>query len=158
MAIKIKATRDLLKAAKVSEVEMVYKSKIAEKPRLGSSKEIYEALMDVWDRGQIEYRESAKLVLFNTSLKCLGIITIAEGGLHEINVDVRMILQAALLANAPLLCLAHNHPSGSIKPSSTDDQETEKIAKACKVLNLRLIDHLIVTSSDYYSYNDEGRI
>ena len=100
MAIKTKAAHDLLKATKVSEVEMVYKSKSSEKPRLTSSADIYKALLDVWDMGQIEYRESAKLVLLNASMRCLGIITISEGGLRETSVDVRMVMQAALLANA----------------------------------------------------------
>ncbi len=158
MAIKTKAAHDLLKATKVSEVEMVYKSKSSEKPRLTSSADIYKALLDVWGMGQIEYRESAKLVLLNSAMRCLGIITISEGGLRETSVDVRMVMQAALLANASVLCLAHNHPSGNTLPSADDDRLTERLKKACDVLGITLVDHIVVTGNAYYSYNDEGRL
>lgn len=85
---------------------------------------------------QIEYRESAKLVLLNSAMRCLGIITISEGGLRETSVDVRMVMQAALLANASVLCLAHNQPSGNTRPSADDDRLSERLKKACDVLGI----------------------
>lgn len=158
MAIKTKAAHDMLRAMNVSEVEMVYKSRCADKPRLTSSDDMYKALLDVWDKGQIEYRESVKLVLMNTGMKCLGIITLSDGGMNAANVDVRMVMQAALLANASVICLAHNHPSGNRRPSREDDMLTERLKKAGELLFITLVDHIIVTTDGYYSYNDEGRI
>ena len=72
--------------------------------------------------------------------------------------DVRLIMQGALLANATAMILAHNHPSGSTRPSREDDLLTRKVVEAALLLDLRVADHIILTSEDFYSYNDEGRI
>lgn len=72
--------------------------------------------------------------------------------------DVRLILQGALLTNATGIILAHNHPSGSLRPSSEDDALTRKIVEAAEIMNIRVNDHIILTSEGFYSYADEGRI
>ena len=72
--------------------------------------------------------------------------------------DVRMILQGALLTNATGIILAHNHPSGTLKPSKEDDRLTRRIVEAADIMNIHVNDHIILTSEDFYSYNDEGRI
>jgi len=71
---------------------------------------------------------------------------------------VRMILQGALLTNAVAMVLAHNHPSGSTRPSRQDDELTRKVVDAARLLDIKVADHIILTSEDFYSYNDEGRI
>ena len=73
-------------------------------------------------------------------------------------VDVRLIMQTALLAHSSSIILAHNHPSGQLKPSSQDDRITKKIKEAAKLMDIRIQDHLIVTGDNYYSYADEGRL
>ena len=72
--------------------------------------------------------------------------------------DVRMILQGALLTNATGIILAHNHPSGTLKPSKEDDRLTRRIVEAADIMNIRVNDHIILTSEGFYSYDDEGRI
>ena len=72
--------------------------------------------------------------------------------------DVRMILQGALLTNATGIILAHNHPSGTLKPSREDDRLTKRIVEAADIMNIRVNDHIILTSEGFYSYDDEGRI
>ena len=67
-------------------------------------------------------------------------------------------MQAAILGNATRIILAHNHPSGSLKPSTVDNLLTERVKNAAKLFNITLLDHIIVTDSGYYSYLDEGRI
>ena len=85
--------------------------------------------------------------------------TITEGGLTSTVVDLRIILQTALVANATSIIATHNHPSGVKRPSIQDDMLTIKIAEACKAVELRLLDHIIVTPEDgYYSYCDEGKL
>ena len=107
----------------------------------------------------IEYKESFKVVLLNQSNKVLGIVPISEGGISATYVDVRLILQAALLANATQVVLAHNHPSGSIKPSTLDDVLTEKVRKAAELMEIHIMDHIILSPEEkYYSYHDEGRL
>ena len=106
----------------------------------------------------LEYKEYFKLVLLNGANKVLGITTISEGGMDGTVVDVRLIMQTALLAHSSGIILAHNHPSGQLKPSSQDDRITKKIKEAAKLMDIRIQDHLIVTGDNYYSYADEGRL
>ena len=67
-------------------------------------------------------------------------------------------MQAALLTNATAMVLAHNHPSGSTRPSREDDKITNQVVKAGQLLNIQVVDHIIYTREQFYSYNDEGRI
>ncbi len=72
--------------------------------------------------------------------------------------DTKMIIKRALLENAEGLAMCHNHPSGNLRPSPQDDNITRKLAEACKAMDIRMLDHLIVTTRGFYSYNDEGRL
>lgn len=83
---------------------------------------------------------------------------LSHGGLTQTMVDVRILVREALLANATLIVLCHNHPSGSLHPSREDDHLTERVKKACDLMSLHFIDHLIITDGAYYSYRDEGRL
>lgn len=83
---------------------------------------------------------------------------ISRGGISETAVDIRIILREALQRGAVNIAIAHNHPSGSLRPSRNDDRLTESAQKACQLLNIRLLDHLIITDTDYYSYRDQGKI
>ena len=83
---------------------------------------------------------------------------VSKGGITSTQVDTRLVLREALIRQAPTLALVHNHPSGSRQPSLDDDRLTETLQRACKVMNLKFLDHVIVTDGDYYSYNESGNI
>lgn len=83
---------------------------------------------------------------------------VSKGGLTSTAVDVRLVLREALIRQTPTLALAHNHPSGNTRPSRDDDQLTERLQHACQLMNVRLLDHIIVTDGDYYSYREQGKI
>ena len=83
---------------------------------------------------------------------------VSKGGLTSTAVDVRLVLREALIRQTPTLALAHNHPSGNTRPSRDDDQLTERLQHACQLMNIRLLDHIIVTDGDYYSYREQGKI
>jgi len=150
-----------LNYSNVCEVKLTYSNKVKASERLAikQSKEVYTFLRDyVFNPETIEFRESFKLVLLNGANKILGFSTISDGGLNSTIADVRMIMQAALLSNASAMIIAHNHPSGQLHPSEEDKFLTNKIKSASDVLNIKLLDHVIVTSEGYYSFADEGRI
>ena len=107
---------------------------------------------------QFHTLRSAWKIRLDRSNQLLGYYTISEGGITETMADVRMILQGALLTNATGIILAHNHPSGSVRPGKEDDRVTKRIAEAAEIMNIRVNDHIILTSEGFYSYNDEGRI
>lgn len=143
----------------VAEVQLKYKPKtLSETVR--SSSEINRLLKErVFDEDTIGYKEYFKILLFNQANRLIGYSTISEGGLNSTTVDVRVIMQTALVSNAISIVVAHNHPSGTIYPSVQDDGLTRKIKSACEIMGIRLLDHIIVTPDDgYYSYCDNGRL
>lgn len=147
----------------ISEVKLTYSSKVkaSERPVIKCSRDIYKLLISaVFDMETIEHHESLKLILMNRAGRVLGVTTISQGGLAETSADMRIILQAAILGNASGIILSHNHPSGGkdIQPSVQDDLLTQKVSKICKLMDLNMLDHIIVTTEGYYSYADEGRL
>jgi DNA repair protein RadC len=109
-------------------------------------------------RMQDLYQEEAWALLLNQHLRLIKAVRISQGGITETAIDVRVVMREALLANATVVALCHNHPSGNIKPSRQDDGVTEKVRKACETMRLHLLDHVIVTDGAYYSYQEQGRL
>ncbi|KQR90439.1 DNA repair protein [Chryseobacterium sp. Leaf180] len=113
----------------------------------------------VWahfDTSEIDYRESFYALYLNQANKVLGIKKISKCGITSTLVDVRIILQAALLCNATGFIVSHNHPSENLRPSPEDFKMTKKIKDASDLLSIRLLDHLILTSTEHLSFADEG--
>lgn len=102
--------------------------------------------------------EECHLLLLNVKNQFMGHHVVSRGGISESSVDVRLVLRHALIAGAPNLILAHNHPSGNPIPSRQDDDLTMRLQKACQTMSLRLLDHIIIGDDSYYSYADEGRV
>lgn len=102
--------------------------------------------------------EECHLLLLNVKNQFMGHHVVSRGGISESSVDVRLVLRHALIAGAPNLILAHNHPSGNPMPSRQDDDLTMRLQKACQTMALRLLDHIIIGDDSYYSYADEGRV
>ena len=107
--------------------------------------------------GDIE-KEEFWAIYLNQSNRVIRKERLSAGGLTGTLVDVRLIMKAALLCNATGMVIAHNHPSGNEKPSPEDNRITEQVKKAAETLNIRLIDHVIVTSNTYYSYMDNDML
>lgn len=145
---------------KVSEVKLVYKTKydMSERPKINGSQSAYKIFLSVWDMDTIEYRESTKMLYLNRANRVLGISMISEGGTHGTVVDTKLIMQYALKINASSFILAHNHPAGNIIPSDPDNAITKKLKEIGGLLGIQLLDHLIITNRDYFSYADEGEI
>lgn len=144
----------------VSEIDLIYKTKIknSQRPHVTSSQYAYSLIKDCWDPGKIEFLEQFKVLLLNQSNKVLGIYEVSSGGITSTVVDVRLLFAAALKAGAAGLIIAHNHPSGNVLPSEPDKHITKKISMAGEVLDIKLLDHLIVTSEHYYSFADQGAL
>jgi len=146
----------------VCEVGISYRPgvKPSERPVLCSSSDIYRLLFDnrVFSPDTIEHREFFKVLLLNRANRLLGVLHLSEGGMNETTVDVRHIMQGAILANAAGLVMCHNHPSGNCSPSKQDDFFTGQVKAACALFTIQLLDHLIITPYAYYSYIDEGRL
>lgn len=142
----------------VSEVELIYKSKVkaAERPQVSTSKEVYELFKQYWDKNKIELVEQFKVLLLNRANKVLGIYEMSTGGFSGTIADPKLIFAVALKAAASHIILAHNHPSGNLQPSIGDKQLTQKIKEGGRLLDIDVMDHLIISVEGYYSFAEEG--
>lgn len=131
------------------------KEKAEERVRLDSAMSIYELMKPMM---QDLSEEEAWLLMMNQNFKLIKEIRLSHGGITETAVDVRLIVKNALLCNATVVALCHNHPSNNPHPSGDDDNITRRIAEACKIMRLHFLDHLIITDEHYYSYREEGRL
>lgn len=126
-----------------------------QKPDLGSSLAIYNYLhLQMADLNV----EQAHVLLMNNNFRLLKHVKLSEGGITETLVDVRVMMKEAVTAGATILALAHNHPSGNTQPSKADNQLTLKVKKACEIMNIFFMDHVIVSDGSFYSYHDKGKL
>ena len=152
-------TSNTLAWAQVAEIELVYKSKVkaSDRPKVVTSSDAYQLFKQSWDDNKIEFIEQFKVLFLNRANKVLGIYEVSTGGMTATVVDPKIVFIAALKSGACNIILCHNHPSGNLKPSNTDEQLTQKIKEVGKYLDLPVIDHLIISSeNEYYSFADEG--
>lgn len=145
---------------KIAEVQLSYKNTVPydKRTQITNAKEAYKVLLKIHNDDTIDYTESFRVIYLNQSNHVLGCRTISEGGLASTCCDVRTILQGALLANAVGIILAHNHPSGNVTPSLSDIKTTNQITKAAKLLDIQVLDHIIYTRENCYSFADDGQI
>lgn len=130
-------------------------AKAVDREDMGTATAIYNYLHP--KIGELDVEE-AWVLLMNHNFKLLKAVRLSHGGLTETAVDVRLAMKEAVLANATILVLSHNHPSGNITPSRDDDRLTERMKKACEVMRIHFADHIIITDGQYYSYHERGKI
>lgn len=140
----------------ISEIELHYKYRSTNEFKVTSSLSAYEVLRDSWNPDTIELQEEFKLLLLDRDNKVLGVYNLSKGGIVGTVVDIRLMMVVALKSKASAIILAHNHPSGNMKPSEQDKNLTKKIKSASKFLDIQLLDHIILSNKSYYSFCDEG--
>ena len=146
-AVSILAASELGKRRKEEAVK--------ERTTILSSKDVYECFYPLMCDLPTE---ECWVLLLNQASKIIDKVKISTGGLSATAVDVRCILREALVKRASAIVLCHNHPSGNLRPSKEDDLLTKHVAQASGCMDIRLVDHIILTDGASYSYADEGRI
>ena len=138
----------------IPEIELVYRPKFdPEKcPRVKDSQQAYNLFLHNWNMDKIGLVIEFKVMLLNSSNRALGIVNITTGGISSATVDLRLIYAAALKAGAGYIIIAHNHPSGSTKPSKADIQLNRAIKAGAKLLGITVFDSLIISQKSYCSY------
>ncbi|WP_452221354.1 RadC family protein [Lacinutrix salivirga] len=124
-----------------------------EKKKITSSKSCYELMQPII--GELPHEEFW-IVYLNNSNKVIQKNQLSKGGITGTLVDVRLALKIALEVGAVGIILAHNHPSGTLKPSMADKQLTTKLKLAAESLDIKVLDHLIITEQAYFSFADEN--
>lgn len=126
-----------------------------ERPDVGTATRIYNQMHPLMQDLDVE---EFWLLLMNQNHRLIKQMRISHGGITEVSVDIRIIMREAVLSNATMLAVCHNHPSGSLRPSKMDDELTANLNKACQVMRIKLLDHVIVTDGKYFSYHESGRL
>jgi DNA repair protein RadC len=142
----------------IAEIELVYKTnvKVSDRPVIKKSSDSYEIAKLCWNENLIELIEHFKVLLLNCANQVLGIYHLSTGSTTATLVDIRLLFATAIKANAVSIILLHNHPSGNLLPSDADRNMTCKVVEAAKLLDVRVLDHLIITAEGYFSFADEG--
>ncbi len=150
--------RNIIFPSTVAEIRLSYSSKVkpSERPKITSSADAAEVLRCKWKKNRLGFVEEFKVLLLTRSNQVLGIVSISQGGLSGTVADPKLIFAAALKASASSILLAHNHPSGNLKPSEADIRLTRKLKEAGQFLDLPVLDHIILTQESYFSFADEG--
>lgn len=151
-----------MKKYKSTVPEIILRTKSGDllKCQLKCSLDVYKYFRNVFDLDQLDVREEFIAVFLNQAKNTVGYYRVGVGGMTSVVVDIRLLFRAALECGATAMVVAHNHPSGNLTPSREDDKITIKIKEAGVLLDIRLLDHMILTNSkdNYYSYADEGKI
>ena len=125
-----------------------------ERPKLNSATKIYNEMHPLMQDLDVE---EFWVLLLNQNHRLIKKVRISHGGITETAVDIRIIIREAVLANATILAVCHNHPSGNLSPSKADDDLTRNIHRACELMRIHFMDHVIITDGQYYSYHELGR-
>lgn len=148
----------ILYKSQLPEFTIKYKKGEIVKRKIGSSSDAAETFRLMFDADTLDYNESFIVMFLNNSNNTIGWIKLSSGGMTGTLVDIRMLMATALACGAVGIIMAHNHPSGTLKPSQADIQLTKKIKQGGDTLDIKVLDHLIITSESYFSFADENII
>ncbi|MDC7995973.1 RadC family protein [Altibacter sp. HG106] len=127
----------------------------ASRPKISSSTDVFQLMRPLI--GELAHEEFW-IVYLNNSNRVLETVQLSKGGITGTLVDVRLVFKKALAIGAVAIILAHNHPSGTLRPSKSDLQLTKKLKTGGESLDIKVLDHLIVTEKAYFSLADESMI
>lgn len=146
-----------MEASACHEVQIHYKRPLFDsEKKICSSKDAYKVLCEFMDTNRIDHKEFFWIILLSNANQVIGISEIGAGCSNSVTVNFKEICQLALLSHASGILIAHNHPSGSLKPSQADRHLTKKLKKIIQLLDINLLDHLIITSERYISFVDNN--
>ena len=144
---------------KVNEIKVSYCEKlgIIDSEPVSNSENVARLLYENWDKNTIGLKETFKVLLLNNANKVKGTYQASSGGITGTVVDLRLLFAVVLKTVSTAIILAHNHPSGTMKPSRADQALTEKIKNAADLFDIKVLDHLIILpTGDYFSFADNG--
>mgnify|MGYP002783556673 CR=1 FL=1 len=137
------------------KLSYTYGGPINDLPVLRDSRAMRNFIFPVFE-DFVEHYEEFHIILLNHGMRVLGHCPIGKGGLNSCVADARLVLQAAILSNASAVVLVHNHPSGALVPSNADRNLTRNLSQALQLVNIKVVDHIILTRDSYFSFADFG--
>lgn len=146
---------------KATEIEIYYKTtvKTDKRPKARCPGDVFTIMSEIGEVSRnMEYKEMFYAIYTNVAMDVLAVHKISEGTTKNTLVDIKFIMQGAIMTNANSIILCHNHPSGNTKPSTDDRKITEKIKKAAALFDIEVADSIIISTERYYSFSEEGII
>lgn len=134
------------------------KVKKSELVTISSSQTCVDVLRDVFNKDTFDWTEEVIMLCLNRANNVVGFYKVSSGGMSSCILDPRVVFTIALNCSAHSIIISHNHPSGNATPSIQDKNITKKIKEAGDLLDIKLLDHIILTSENYYSFLDDGEI
>jgi DNA repair protein RadC len=138
------------------EIKISYKGSRSSSHHVKSAQESYGVLREIFDADTLEWKEESILLCLNSAHRLLGYYKISSGGMSGTVMDPRIIYTVALSAGATAIIVSHNHPSGSLTPSIADQEITNKLKDAGKLLDIKFLDHIIVTQESFFSFAENN--
>ncbi|WP_299313260.1 JAB domain-containing protein [uncultured Aquimarina sp.] len=142
----------------IPEINITFSRKRRVKGKIGSAKDVATTVSKFYTKNTIEVREQFFVLYLDNNNKVLGYHTHSVGGIKGSVVDLRILFSVALRSLATSVIIAHNHPSGALRPSNSDIRITSKIKQAGELLDIQLLDHIILTKESFYSFAEEGKL
>ena len=144
---------------KVTEIELIYNNKVkaVDRPQITSPEDAYRIFEHNWSR-QMSLLEEFRVLLLDRSNRAMSIYSVSRGGVSGTVVDLKIVFAAAIKGRASSIILAHNHPSGNLKPSQADIDLTKKFEEAGKLLDIPVLDHIILSPAPdcgFYSFSQD---
>lgn len=142
------------------KISVGYSKKVAKKDRFNcrTSEDTVKVLRSIFDKDTFEWREEMIILCLNRSNDVVGYYKVSSGGTAGTTCDPKIVFTVALNCTAHSIILAHNHPSGNTTPSAPDKDITRKIVDGGALLDIKVLDHIILTDESYFSFCDEGLI
>jgi DNA repair protein RadC len=147
-----------MKKIKLPELKIKVKATKGDEFYIKNSDDVVNVLRSIFNADTLQWTEEFILVCLNRAHKVIGYYKVGAGGFSGVVCDVKVIMTMALQSSASSLIVAHNHPSGNLKPSEADRKMTDKINGACKLFDMTLLDHIILTADGSYSFAEEGQL
>lgn len=148
--------------SEVAEIKLLYQPtvKAKDRPKIFHSSDAVSFLHSVWDHTRISLQEEFKVILLNNANRVLGILPVGVGSAVNVIADPKLIFSSIILSSATGIILAHNHPSGNIRPSGPDIALTKRMIKGAEIFDITVLDYVIITEDEnhYFSFADDGLI
>ena len=144
------------KMGKIPEIDIIKTGKVVDAPALRGADDSYKVFQNFWNENNIELVEQMNVLFLSKANKPIGIYQHSKGGIDGTILDIEIISAMAVKSLAKAVIIAHNHPSGALRPSDADKQMTKKLSDALDLFQISLLDSLIVTKQGYFSFADEG--
>jgi DNA repair protein RadC len=142
----------------INEIQLEFQKKLFSRNKITTPGDAAEVSREIFiaSYSRIELKEYFFMIMLNRANEVLGYVKLGEGGISGALVDLRLAFATALKCLASGIVLLHNHPSSSLKPSENDKALTKKFSEVGELLDIKVIDHIILTANSYCSFVDEG--